>query len=96
MEEKKDVALDTIPKIFMDSVNQRKSKTAMREKHLGIWQSVTWTEYGEKSKYVGLGLKKLGLNKNFSLLYSLSIAILGYPSVGTPFMDHHATILSLI
>ncbi len=39
---------------------------------------------------------KLGLNKNFSLLYSLSIAILGYPSVGTPFMDHHATILSLI
>ena len=64
MEEKKDVALDTIPKIFMDSVNQRKSKTAMREKHLGIWQSVTWTEYGEKSKYVGLGLKKLGLNKN--------------------------------
>ena len=64
MEEKKDVALDTIPKIFMDAVNQRKLKTAMREKHLGIWQSVTWTEYGEKSKYVGLGLKKLGLNKN--------------------------------
>ena len=39
---------------------------------------------------------KLGINKNFSLLYSVSIAILGYPSVGTPFMDHHASILSLI
>ena len=91
MEEKKDVALDTIPKIFMDSVNQRKSKTAMREKHLGIWQSVTWTEYGEKSKYVGLGLKKLGLYKNDVV----SIASEGIPEwlftdIGTIFIIYIA------
>ena len=36
MEEKKDVALDTIAKIFIDAVEQRGCKTAMREKHLGI------------------------------------------------------------
>ena len=39
---------------------------------------------------------KLGLNKNYSILYSLSSSILAYPSVGTPFMDHHAVIFSLI
>ena len=38
----------------------------------------------------------IGLKKNFSFIYSLSISILAYPSVGTPFMDHHANILSLI
>ena len=38
----------------------------------------------------------LGLKNFFSFIYSLSISILAYPSAGTPFMDHHATILSLI
>ncbi|RPG95425.1 MAG: hypothetical protein CBE46_000945 [Candidatus Pelagibacter sp. TMED286] len=38
----------------------------------------------------------LGLRNFFSFIYSLSISILAYPSAGTPFMDHHATILSLI
>ena len=39
---------------------------------------------------------KLGLNKFFSFIYSLSASILAYPSIGTPFMDHHAVIFSLI
>ncbi len=38
----------------------------------------------------------LGLPKGNSFIYSLSISILAYPSVGTPFMDHHAVIFSLI
>lgn len=41
-------------------------------------------------------LVKLGLSKPNSFIYSLSIAILAYPSAGTPFMDHHAAIFSLI
>ena len=32
MEEKKDVALDTIPKIFMDAVSHRRSKTFKKKK----------------------------------------------------------------
>ncbi len=39
---------------------------------------------------------QLGLKITYSALYSLSISILAYPSAGTPFIDHHATILSLI
>ena len=40
--------------------------------------------------------KTIGLKQIFSFVYSLSISILAYPSIGTPFVDHHATILSLI
>ena len=64
MEEKENVALDTVPKIFWNAVNKRKNKTAMREKDLGIWQSISWREYGDKAKYVGIALNSLGLNKN--------------------------------
>ena len=64
MEEKENVALDTVPKIFWDAVNTRKNKTAMREKDLGIWQAISWSEYGEKAKHVGLALNSLGLNKS--------------------------------
>ena len=39
---------------------------------------------------------KIGLNYFLSFLYSLGISLLAYPSAGTPFMDHHAVIFSLI
>ncbi len=64
MEEKENVALDTVPKLFWNAVNKRINKTAMREKDLGIWQSISWNEYGEKAKYVGLALNSFGLNKS--------------------------------
>ena len=64
MEEKKNVALNTIPKIFWNAAVERDKKTAMREKNLGIWQSVSWKEYGDKARSIGLGLHKLGLKKN--------------------------------
>ena len=63
MEKEKDVALDTIPKLFLNAVKSRGDKTAMREKNLGIWQSISWNEYGEKSKYICLALHSLGLKK---------------------------------
>ena len=34
---------------------------AMREKHLGIWRAISWREYGERARHVGLGLVALGL-----------------------------------
>ena len=64
MEEKKDVALDNIPKLFLNAVNSRGNKTAMREKDLGIWQSISWNVSGEQAKYVSLALNSLGLLKN--------------------------------
>ena len=39
---------------------------------------------------------KMGLNISFSFIYSLCISILAYPLIGTPFVDIHAVIFSLI
>jgi len=40
--------------------------------------------------------QKFNLNLHYSFLYSIFISILAYPSIGTPYVDHHATYLSLI
>ncbi len=40
--------------------------------------------------------RSLGLEKVKSFLYSSCVSILAYPSIGTPFMDHHAIIFSVI
>jgi long-chain acyl-CoA synthetase len=52
---------DTIPKLFWHQVKARGSRTAFREKDFGIWQSTSWTQYGERARFVGMGLVKLGL-----------------------------------
>lgn len=54
---------DTLPKLFRQRVREYGAKTAMREKSLGIWQSVSWTEYGRRARAVGLGLVALGLRR---------------------------------
>jgi len=41
-------------------------------------------------------LNKFNLNINFCFFYSFLVAILAYPTSGTPFMDHHSTYLSII
>ncbi len=63
MEKEKNVEINTIPRLFWDSVKSRVEKVAMREKDLGIWQEISWTHYGEKAKLTGLALHTLGLEK---------------------------------
>ena len=41
-------------------------------------------------------LYKFKLNINYCFFYSLLVAVLAYPSSGTPYVDHHASILSII
>ena len=41
--------------------------------------------------FINLNIKLI-----YSFLYSISIGILAYTSIGTPFVDHHATIFSVI
>ena len=41
-------------------------------------------------------LKKFNLNYGLCFFYSICVAILTYPSVGTPFSDHHTLILCLL
>jgi long-chain acyl-CoA synthetase len=52
---------DTLPRLFRHVVRERGERVAMREKHLGIWRGISWREYGEQAKRVGLGLVALGL-----------------------------------
>jgi len=40
--------------------------------------------------------QNIGLKKNLSFLYSLGVAILAYPSIGTPFIDHHSVIFCIL
>lgn len=54
---------DTLPKLFWQRVSEFGAKTAMREKHLGIWRAISWREYGENARAVGLGLVALGLRR---------------------------------
>ena len=63
MEKEKNVEINTIPRLFWDSVKSRGKKVAMREKDLGIWQEISWSHYGERAKLTGLALHTLGLKK---------------------------------
>ena len=38
----------------------------------------------------------IGLNNFYAFIYALGISILAYPSIGTPFIDHHAVIFSIM
>ncbi len=65
---------------------------------------VNWTAYvlhaSIMNSILGLvvyfSLINFELPKNYSLIYSLLVVTLAYPSAGTPYVDHHATILSII
>ena len=52
---------DTLPRLFRHVVGHRGDAVAMREKDLGVWRSITWRQYGERARRVGLGLVALGL-----------------------------------
>ena len=65
---------------------------------------VNWNSYIFHSSFVNtlssvafyLFFKRLGLRTSFCFIYSLIFSILMYPSAGSPFVDHHATILVVI
>jgi long-chain acyl-CoA synthetase len=52
---------DTLPRLFRHVVKQRGDAVAMREKRFGLWRPITWRQYGERARQVGLGLVALGL-----------------------------------
>ncbi|MCF8467715.1 MAG: long-chain fatty acid--CoA ligase [Sneathiella sp.] len=54
---------ETTCQLFWQRVKKYGSKVAMREKDFGIWQSISWNEYGEKARASGLGLVSLGLKR---------------------------------
>ncbi len=53
-------AADTVPQMFARAVAQRGAQVSLRQKHFGIWQSITWTEFGQYAREIGMGLAALG------------------------------------
>jgi len=55
------MAQDTVPKLFFHRVEKYKDRVALRKKELGLWNKITWWQYGQRVRQVGMGLVLLGL-----------------------------------
>ncbi|MBM4327164.1 MAG: long-chain fatty acid--CoA ligase [Deltaproteobacteria bacterium] len=51
----------TFPELFFRQVENRKDRVALRRKDMGIWNRISWKEYGQKVREVAAGLLALGL-----------------------------------
>ena len=53
----------TISELFQHRCAELGERTAHREKDLGIWKSYSWADYWQHAKWIGLALRKLGLER---------------------------------
>ena len=53
---------DTIPAMFWNAVKLRGPKVWLRQKHLGVWRSLTWDQTAEAVREIAGGLMSLGFN----------------------------------
>ena len=51
---------ETLPKSFLLAVRTRGDRPALREKVLGIWKTITWNEWLERTKEIAFALDGLG------------------------------------
>ena len=47
-----DPARDPLPKLVVANASRFSHKVAIREKHLGIWQAHTWSQYLAESRLI--------------------------------------------
>lgn len=52
---------ETFPQLLLERQRELGAAVALREKHYGIWQSITWDQYVGEVKHLCLGLMKMGL-----------------------------------
>src|SRR5688500_4898662 len=55
--------LDTFPKLLMHHAQVRGSRPAIREKHLGIWQTWSWKRFADEVRAIACGLHADGLRR---------------------------------
>ncbi len=55
--------VDTFPKLLMHHARERGQRPAIREKHLGIWQTWTWREFADEVRALAAGLAAEGLRR---------------------------------
>ena len=53
----------TISGLFKKRCADLGTRTVHREKDLGIWKAYTWEDYWTHAKWIGMGLRKLGLKR---------------------------------
>jgi long-chain acyl-CoA synthetase len=54
---------DTVPFLFYGQVAKYGGRVALRKKYLGLWQEISWLQYGQHVREVALGLMALGLHR---------------------------------
>ena len=54
---------DTVAGLFWRAAGEHGDAVALREKLLGVWRSISWREYAESARAVGMGLRALGLER---------------------------------
>ena len=65
---------------------------------------INWTSYVLHASALNMALAlfsfyyflNIGLKNFYAFIYSLGVAILAYPSIGVPFIDHHAVIFCIL
>jgi len=53
----------TMSQLFHKRVSEIPDKVALREKDFGIWNEYTWQDWGNQARWIGNGLKSLGLER---------------------------------
>src|SRR3954452_21502201 len=87
------LAEDTFPKLLVKNAERTGSRTALREKKLGIWHETTWATYRDDVRDFALGLLGLGVgrgdkvailgdNRPFWVCAELAAQSIGAASVG--------------
>ncbi len=57
----------TFPQLLLDHAAQRPTASAVREKHLGIWQTLTWAMLLEQAQEIAAGLHAAGFKRGENL-----------------------------
>lgn len=63
MDERSHLLQYTIPQLLRWRVRETGEKVALREKDYGCWNTITWNTYYDFVRKTGLGLRKIGLEK---------------------------------
>jgi long-chain acyl-CoA synthetase len=53
----------TFPRLLLEHARARPNAPALREKHLGIWQTLSWADLAEQVQSMAAGLAALGLSR---------------------------------
>ena len=56
--------VDTVPLLFRQQAAKYGERVALRRKHLGRWQEISWLQYGQRVREVALRLMALGLRSS--------------------------------